>query len=192
MKKWIAILLALTMLAGLLAACGQEETPAPQNNATEGNHAAEAPQVNGETFDVGNYTVLVPEGWKAFPVQDFWSDDANAVDADQINIVKGGETDLDVLTKPLVQIAHYAPDFTLLSAKDYYENAEDVAPITAGGITWEGFSAEDLMGSPVVILTATAPDGHQYQASVFYQTDAGAFQLTDNDFLAILSSVTAK
>lgn len=194
MKKWIAIVLTLTLLTGLLAACGQEEAPAPQGTAapSENKQPAEAPQVKGETFDVGNYTVLAPEGWKAFPVQDIWSDDVNAMDPDQVNIVKGGETDLDMLSKPMIQIVHYEPDYTLMSAKDYYENAEDVAPITAGSLTWEGFSSTDIMGNPMVILTAKAPDGHQYQASLFYQTDAGSYQLTDADLLAILASVAAK
>lgn len=192
MKKWIAILLTLTLLTGLLAACGQEEAPAPQGTAAPTENDQPAPQVKGETFDVGNYTVLVPEGWKAFPVKDFWSDDENAVDVDQVNIVKGGETDLDVLSKPMIQIVHYEPDYILLSARDYYENTEDVAPISVGALTWEGFSAEDLYGAPMVILTAKAPDGHQYQASLFYQTDAGSYQLTDAGLLAILASVAAK
>lgn len=182
MKKLIALLLVLVMTLSF-AACGSDEgTP------DAGNDGAPA-AITGETYNAGKVSALVPTGWKAFPVMDIWSDDANATDPDQVNIVKGGETDFDILTKPYIQIVHYEPESMMVPSKDLYDGAQDVAPITAGSLTWEGFSAKDFMDNSLIILWTTNAAGHQFQLNIFNETDAGKFELTDVDVLAILESV---
>ena len=58
MKKALLLLLALALCASVLAGCGGGKTPATPE------------EVKGETYDAGEFTVLVPDGWKEFPVSD--------------------------------------------------------------------------------------------------------------------------
>ena len=182
MKKWIALFMLLPLML-CLAACGGEE-PAKEP-------ADDTPtQIVGETYDAGNVSAFIPTGWKAFPVSDIWSEDANAMDPDQMNIVKGGETDFDILSKPYIQIIHYEPESMLTPTKEIYENVVDLEPVVSGALTWEGFSCDDFLGNPLTILWTTNADGHQFQLNVFCKTAEGEFSLTDADVLSILSSIT--
>lgn len=184
MKKLIALLLALTMLL-CFAACGNK-------GGKEGASTDSPAEITGETVDAGNFTALVPSGWKSFPVVDMWSDDG-ANDPDQLNIVKGGETDFDLLTKPYIQIVHYGPESEMMApAKDFYSNAADVESFTTGSLTWQGFSAEGMLGTAMTILWTGESAGHQYQVTVFGETDAGKIALSDADLQAILASLTGK
>ena len=45
------------------------------------------PQFSAIAFNVGNFTVLVPEGWMEIPVEDMWSE-TGAIDPDMIQIIK--------------------------------------------------------------------------------------------------------
>lgn len=184
MKKLIALLIALSMVV-CFAACGGNEN----NDGPNAGNKEPAAEITGETYDAGNVSVLVPDGWKAFPVFDMWSDEENATDPDQVNVVKGGETDFDLLTKPYIQIVHYEPGGMVTPSKEYYENAADVESITAGDLTWEGFSGEGLLGDTLIVMWTTNADGHQFQLNIFNKTDAAEFALTDADVLAILGSI---
>lgn len=73
-------------------------------------------------------------------------------------------------------------------SKDLYDGATDVAPITGGGLTWEGFSAKDLLGNEMIIMWTNGADDHQYRLNIFNKTDEGEFAMTDTDVMAILSS----
>lgn len=185
MKKLITLLLALSMLFCLIA-CGDNggENSEKTNNTLE--------QITGETYDAGNVSVLVPDGWKAFAVADIWSEEENATDPDQINIVKGGESEFDLLSKPYIQVIHYEPESMMVPSKDFYENAADLDPITSGSLTWEGFSGEGLLGDTLIVMWTTNADGHQFQLNVYNKTDNGEFAMTDADVLAILESITNK
>lgn len=188
MKKLIALLLALSMVV-CFAACGGNENNEQKNDGPNAGNKEPAAEITGETYDAGNVSVLVPDGWKAFPVFDMWSDEENATDPDQVNVVKGGETDFDLLTKPYIQIVHYEPGGMITPSKEYYENAADVESITAGDLTWEGFSGEGLLGDTLIVMWTTNADGHQFQLNIFNKTDAAEFALTDADVLAILGSI---
>lgn len=175
MKKLFALMLAILMLMSL-AACGGEE----------GGKKAEPTEYNA-----GNVKVMVPGGWKAFQVKDIFGDDPNGADPDKINVVKGGKSETDLFTCPYIQISHNDPSVTMVPpTKDFYDNAEDLDPITAGGMTWTGFQAESL-GSKIAILWATDANGHQFQFSCFIEATSGSFKVTDGDFLEILGSVQA-
>lgn len=183
MKKLIALLLTLAMVL-CLAACGGGE------KISDGGSAGKTPdKITGETYDAGNVSALVPDGWKAFPVTDMWSDDANATDPDQLNIVKGGETEFDMLSKPYIQIVHYEPGSMMVPSKDYYDSAADVEPITTGDLTWEGFSAVGMLESSFIIMWTTNADGHQFQINIYDKTSEGTITLNDADVQAILESI---
>ena len=193
MKKLIALLLALSMALCFVACDDKEDNKNEDGKTNEGSAKDNTPaEIKGETADAGNFTVLVPEGWKSFTVIDMWSDDG-ANDPDQLNVVKGGETDFDLLTKPYIQIVHYGPETEMMvPSKDFYDSAADVEPITTGSMRWEGFSALGMLESSMIILWTGEAEGHQYQVTVFDKTDAGEIKLTDADLQAILGSLTGK
>lgn len=189
MKKLIALLLALAMTL-CFAACGGEEKN-DKDASPNASPTGKAPEtVKGETYDAGNVSALTPEGWLAVPTADMWSDEEGATDPDQFTLVKGGESEFDTLTKPSIQVVHYEPESMMVPSKDLYEGAVEVAPITAGDLTWEGFSAKDFLDNPMTILWTTNADGHQFQLNLFTETAQGKYALTDADVLAILASVT--
>lgn len=174
MKKLIALLLTLSILV-CFSACGGEETN-PDN-------------ISGETYNAGNVSVLVPDGWKAFSVTDMWSEEENATNPDQVNIVKGGKTDLDLLSKPYIQVIHYEPGSMITPSKEFYQSANDVESITTGSLTWEGFSATGLLDSSMIIMWTTNADGHQFQINVYDKTNDGTITMKDADVQAILASI---
>ncbi|MBQ4347077.1 MAG: hypothetical protein IJC39_01350, partial [Firmicutes bacterium] len=195
MKKFFALALAGIMCAAMLKACGGDDSPTTteRQESTRPTSSAddipeiELPELSGEYFDAGNVRAIVPEGWKAFPQSDLFSDEEGVMDPDVITICKGGETDLDVLTKPGVRIDYYGPDTQMGGGlKDWYDNTEDLAPIKSGPYTWEGFTTTDY---DLMAILVTEDGAHQYQATVYLETDDGTISLEDEDVLAILASV---
>ena len=86
----------------------------------------------------------IPLGWAAFPQKDVLSDEPGAIDADVINICKGGQSEDDLLSKPFVRIDYYGPGEEMSGGlKDWYSQTEDLAPLQCGPYTWEGFTTTD-------------------------------------------------
>ena len=194
MKRILAILLALCALLSL-AACGGN-TASGGGTAASGSSAAPAQSsapakpedVTGETYETGSFQALVPTGWKAFGVPDIWADEDDVMDPDALRIIKGGESDMDVFSRPYIQLNFYGPDTTLWNPDmSFYDDGEELEPITVGGLTWVGFKAKSL-GSTIVMLW-TEDEEIQYQASIFYEATNGSISLEDVDVLAILGSV---
>lgn len=180
MKKWIALMLAAMLLLTLAACGGTTETPAAAESAETA--------VAGETYDAGQVSALVPGGWKAFPQHDVFSDDPNAMLPDVINICKGGESDMDLFSKPYIRFDFGGANKTLYMAdKDFYDDVKDLDPITTGSHTWNGFSCDNY-GSKLTVLFCEE-GAIQYQASIFTETSGGKISLEDADVLAILASV---
>ncbi len=194
MKRILAILLALCAILSL-AACGGNTASggsAPAGGTQTASAAPAAPakpeDVTGETYDTGTFQALVPTGWKAFAVPDVFADEDDAMDPDNLRIIKGGETDMDVFSKPYIQLSFYGEDTSLWTpSKDFYDEGEDLEPITVGGMEWKGFKAKSL-GDAIIILW-TEGETIQYQASIFPEASKGTISLEDADVLAILASV---
>lgn len=183
MKKVLVLMLALVLCLSVFAGCGGNNAPAANDG---GNDAPAAP--TGETFDAGNVSAFVPTGWKAFPVNDIWSDEENAKDPDCIQIIKGGESEFDMFTKPYLQIDFYGADTELMTPDStWYDDVVELEAFTAGSLTWNGFTATSF-DLPVAIFWAVDGD-NEYQVSVWYETEEGKIGLTDADFLAILEGV---
>lgn len=181
MKKILVLMLVFVMSLTLFVGCGEDSKKENDNNGDNG-------KINGETYDAGNVSAFVPEGWKAFPVPDVFADEPNTMDPNALRICKGGKTDADIFTKPYVQINYYGEDTTLaIPSKDFYDNAVDLAPVTYGDLTWNGFTA-DSMGTPIAILWAENGD-IQYQLSFFLGTSEETISLEDADVKAIIESV---
>ena len=75
-------------------------------------------------------------------------------------------------------------------SSDWYDEAKDIEPITAGDKTWEGFTGTSFE-APLAILWTGEAGGDQFQVTVWLETDEATIALDDADFLAILEGVTA-
>lgn len=181
MKKILALMLVIIMSMTLFAGCGGSDDKGKNNNGDDGT-------IKGETYNAGNVSAFVPEGWKAFPVPDVFADEPNAMNPNALRICKGGETDLDIFSKPYVQINYYGDDTSLMTpSKDLYENGIDLAPTKYGELTWNGFTA-DSAGYPIAILWAE--NGNiQYQMSFYLGASGGTISLEDADVKTIIESI---
>jgi len=163
------------------AASAGSETASPAGRSDQSGSG------EGELYDAGNVTVLVPAGWKAFPQSDVFAEEEGAMNPDVIRVCKGGETDWDLFTKPSIQINYWGPSVTgLPTDKDWYEDAKDLEPITTGDHHWTGFQGAS-MGSKLIVLFEDLGN-IQYQATIWYETDDGSISLEDADVQAILAS----
>lgn len=114
MKKLIAIFTVTLCMAFALCACGSkpQENPsgpdAPQGSGTE---------VSAGLKDVGDFSVLVPEGWFGAEATDVFSED-QTIRTDMYYLVKGGKSAADVLLKPCVTVTLYKD----MSVEDQYES----------------------------------------------------------------------
>lgn len=141
-----------------------------------------------EVYDAGNVTVLVPGGWKAFPETDVFAEEEGAMDPDVVNVSKGGQTEVDLFSKPYVRINYYGPSIEMMKVEaSWYENVKDLEPFTAGDHRWFGFTCESL-GTPLAILWCEE-GSIQYQASIFLGDGEEAISPEDEDVRAILASV---
>ena len=175
MKKIFVLMLVMIMSLTLFVGCG-------------GDGDKDDGTTKGETYNAGNVSAFVPEGWKAFPVPDVFAEDTTAMNPNALRICKGGETDMDIFRKPYVQIDYYGEDRTLATpSKDFYDNGVDITPITYGELTWNGFTAESS-GTSIAILWAEKGD-IQYQLSFFLGASEGTISLDDADVKAIIESV---
>jgi predicted small lipoprotein YifL len=196
MKKIIAMLLALSMMTAFTA-CGddKEKDSTDTQNSTAENADADsgdgAEADSGELFDAGNVNVMVPAGWKAFPVSDIFSEEENATDPDGIQVAKGAESEWDLLSKPYLDIDFYDADTSglLTPDKEWYDNAADISPLTTGDLTWEGFSAVSFE-MPMTIIWTTDSEGNQYQVTIWTEMTDGNISLDDADVQAILASLS--
>ena len=145
--------------------------------------------VSGNTFDVGNFSVLVPDGWKEFVSEDKFDEYDGDHDPNTVTIVKGGEDEYDLFTCPAVTITYY-PDGSGVTDKNelkkLYDDVEDIDTIKGGSLTWEGFTAKS-MESPIVMLWTTG--GEEYWASVFLQGEEDSISMDDEEVLGILDSL---
>ena len=164
----------------------QDTTSSPDADPTDpvGDDTGE---VTGEVVDTGEFSMLVPDGWKSFPVKDVFSDDG-AINPFTLKVFKGAETEWDMMSTPGVDVTYYDEDKTMMTpSSSIYDNPKDLDPFTTGDWTWEGFSAESFGRALTVIWTE---DGdHQFAVTLWTVTDNGTITLEDADVIAILASI---
>lgn len=190
MRKLLVLLMAFAMVTAMLAGCEGNvkpgETAKPDSSQTNTADAID-PKVPGEIYDTGEFRALVPEGWKAFPITDVFSDE-NAADATCFNIIKGGTSDLDLFSKPYVRLDYYGPDTMMMKpSSEYYENVQEIAPLQLGSHIWNGFVGEDAYGKSAILWLEEGDI--QYQAIIWLEVDNTVISLDDEDVQAILASV---
>jgi len=206
MKKTFVIGLVLLLSISMLAGCGDggggnssggsggtggssanttQPSPTPASTGSAG--------VKGETHSAENISALVPEGWKAFPFYSGGDESPNT-----FSIHKGALTTMDQWYTPGVQIQIF-PDgsgFGSNIQKDMYEDVMDLAPLTLGDYTWEGFSglSKDNSGEytrPFALLWTDAGND-KIQVTVWLEMEEITITLLDADVQAILASIKPK
>ncbi len=189
MKRLFALLLVLIMILTLVACGGGTD---PGTEAPEGGSSDEGgtpDQISGKTYDTGNFTAQIPDGWMENPVTDMWSDDPEALDPNGLQIIKDGSSAFDILTKAYVDIDYYGPETDMMTpSSEWYQEAADLAPITAGSTTWKGFTAVSG-GNKMTVLYAGEAGAAQYQVVLWCNGDA-TIEASDAEVLAILKSLT--
>lgn len=208
MKKFTAIALVLLMAASLSACSGGNnggsESKSDKGSAVESTTAAETtaeateaestvPQsTSNTTYNVGEFTVFVPEGWEAIPVPDHLDETKTATN--DIMLAKGAKFDESTMkwntdeagtfyvtylgSEDFAKIpdekADYAKDFTI----------DEMEDIKIGDLTWHGFSVNPI-GAPVYTLWAESGEGG-YHISL---STAYGLSLEDEDVKAIIGSL---
>lgn len=180
MKKMLAMILAMSMCIATVSGCGGSE-----------KEPASVDEVKGEVYDAGSVSALVPDGWTAFPVTDMWAEEEDTMDPTRIQICKDADSEFDLFSKPYVDIIYYDENSIMMEpSSEWYEDVEDLEPMTLGGKTWNGFTSTGLIGDyKMAVLWAGEADGDQYQVNVFLEASDGSINIDDVDVQAILDSI---
>lgn len=203
MMRIIAILLASLMCLGVFAACGSSEN---EDNSSKAGDANANDSGNGDsqstdseeeketaytTFDAGEVTVDVPDGWLAFQNIDIHADDPGTLSKRSVTVCKGATSEMDMFTKPYVKIDYQGENIYLAPPmRDFYDKVVDLEPIELGGHNWEGFSC-DSMGYPIVMLYVDEGDD-QFLVTISCGLDDDAISLDDEEVIRIIESFTVK
>lgn len=165
----------------------------PDNGGdTQNGGEADVPSVSGESYDTGSFSVLVPEGWKAFPTLDIWAEDPNTINPDGVQLGKNAENEADLLFNPTINVSYYGVDYDLMTPdSSWYDNATDLDSFTLGDFTWSGFEADDLLGGKVILLWTDSVNDIEYQANISYDPANHSISASDPDVQAILASLKA-
>lgn len=176
-KRLFCLLFTLVLVFGMCS-CG---------NKKDGS-SGDATKSGGETFDGGNISILVPDGWMAFHGTDVFKDYDEGYNPNVINIGKGVEKELDLFSKPYIQIEFYPSDKTMSKPyKELYTDVKDLDPITYGKYTFNAFTAKSS-DIPIAQLW-TEGDQDQLMLSIWTENGGEKISLDDDDVKSILSSI---
>ncbi|MBQ9387307.1 MAG: hypothetical protein IJU01_01445 [Lachnospiraceae bacterium] len=193
MKKRLALLMALCLvITGCLTASGDSaETGEPESQEQEAT--------NGETVDVGDFTVFVPTGWMKLPMTDaFGEQDAEGnypIRTDYYGMIKGGEAEFDAFTKPTVYVTYYAEEGAEEQAEYLDIFYEEVTPIdvTVNGQKVTAFTCKDSTGWTHQDVYIPVTDSSCFQVDIPVDMDGTpGVSFEDADVMAIMESLTVK
>ena len=195
MKKALLIILVL-ILALCLASCGGKRVAGSdidesiaggddivKNVSGAGNdNAGSAAAPSGDEYNSGTISVIVPEGWMAFPYYGMGSGD---IDPDVISVNKGAKSEFDIQITPGLQITRNYHGSA--ANRDLYEETTDVGPLKLGNYTWQGFSGESY-GYSFVILWTDGDDS--FQVTVWTDMGGETISFDDGDVQGIIACIS--
>ena len=190
MKKILTVLMAVLLLLACTACGGSgggtsqggaaaassggdgstsngDSSAVSSNNGGKTTPAPVTINVKGETKDVGDFTVLVPEGWMG-----------NALTTkNQYHIYKGAKQESDMWSSPCVQITYLQgnTDDGMRSIGMMYEDVKELDPITIGNY------------KPVTYLYSV--EAGPFGVAVYTEVNGKTISLEDADFQAIMASL---
>lgn len=174
LRRILAVTMMIAVTAGFTA-CG---------GGGGNGGGADVSKVKGETYDTGVFSVLVPEGWQARDVLI-----GDEVDSKQLRLIKGTESEADMLLGPYMTITSYK-DGTVSSAMDqvqyYGGDKEQLDPVEAGDYTWDAAQAGS---DPYINIFMSASEPYKYEIMMLPKSGDKEVTLKDADVLAILGSL---
>lgn len=189
MMRSIPLLLFITVCVTLLIGC--------EDNSTSDNAEATNQEITGEIYDTGKFRVLIPDGWTAFPIADVFADAPGTVNTSCVNIIKDGESDRDVHSKPYIRLTLYdSPEMLPSSGKEFLTGVEDVGPMQLGDHIWSGYAGEDhfggynekVLGKLASLLSQEGEVCFDATIRLSYSSRKQKITLEDRDVQAILAS----
>ena len=199
MKKTLAIILVLLLSISMLAGCGNSNSGG-NSGTTESTLPAEtsAPEsttaggVTGEIYSTGEFSVLIPDGWKAFPT--YTNGDVNKPVTGRLSVFKGIEEIIGMRGGgPGFNVTHYEKGKTvILVSKDKFDDAVDLQPIALDNYTWEGLTGTYSTMGPCVYAWTTPQetDVDKFEVYIWLTGQGGEISFDDADVQAILASIT--
>ncbi|MBR6443922.1 MAG: hypothetical protein IKS63_00650 [Firmicutes bacterium] len=157
---------------------------------------------SGETYDAGNISCTVPDGWKALSSEELFNtttdssgeETASEEDADpnSIYLYKGIEKTEDILNANGITIL-YLEDYTfggIDEMKAFYENVKKQKPLKLENYEWNWYTGEQMDGTyKYAILETVVDDDDSIQINVVLKNGDKTISMDDKDVKAILESV---
>ncbi|MCL2727553.1 MAG: hypothetical protein FWD56_04130 [Bacteroidales bacterium] len=171
MKKTLALVFMVGML--MLIGCG-------------GSGGSGSGKIKGETYSTELMSVLVPNGWKAFP---YYKSGGTDPLPNTVGIHKGAKTMFEQMSTPGIVINYYEEaKYVMKPNKDWYEDVVEMKPFALGNYEWEGFTGVSY-GNPVAIIWTT--NGvEMFQLNIFLKMYDKEIAYEDADVQAIIASVS--
>ncbi len=159
---------------------------------------------SGETYDAGNVSCAVPDGWKVFTSEELFnsstddSDEDSASDEDSedpnsIFLFKDVEKTTDIQNSNGITIL-YIPDESATSLdymKPFYKKVKDHDPLKLDNYEWKYFTGEqtnDTATCKYAIMFATDGDATM-QVNVVLKNGDKTISLDDKDVKEIIGSI---
>lgn len=176
MKKLLVLILTFIVMVSPLVSC------------VGGDKASDSAGIKGKTFDGGNISVFVPDNWKAFHGADIFDDYKDlGYDPNTIRIIKDGKDEMDIFTRPYMQISYYDSDIIMLEPSEgWYTDTKELESFKLDNYTWHGFTGKS---DDYTILALWTNDTDQIEILAWIDQEKGSINLDDEDFQAILSSI---
>ncbi len=199
LKKFTALFIVCTLLFSL-SACGggnssennvsggSGSSTANTDNGGESSSAGEGTDVSGKTYEVGEFSLLLPDGWLEIPFINVSSEDKEIL-TDSISVYKNAPDENSIFSYPGITVTINSAESPPTDAKSMYDDAEDIEPITIGDLQWTGFES-DNSGYPIIQMYAEDGD-YIFTVIVATERAQGSISLSDSDVVAVISSITA-
>ena len=145
-------------------------------------------------FFTGEFSVEVPAGWKAFQVEDVFSDTPGTYKTDRINIIRGGTQESDIHSKIYIMVECYGPDKAMVEPDPKgLQDACEITPFQTGEHWWYGFTGTDMQGRVRLGTSAvlwSQGGKQQYIVAFPLEFNNQTLSLDDPALLAILESLS--
>ncbi len=142
----------------------------------------------GKTYNVGEFSVLVPNGWLENPFYVVGSTSQTPM-TNVVSIYKGAPDQNSVYSYPGITITIKKSQSTPIQPnKSSYPEPSDIDPVTIGDVSWVGFKS-DNKGYPFTEIVAEY-GGYAFQIMIATDRAKGKISIKDADVTAIISSIT--
>ena len=153
-----------------------------------------AESIKPTPFFTGEFSVEVPAGWKAFQIEDVFSDTPSTYRTDRVNIIRGGTQGSDVHSMIYIMVEYYGPDNPMAEPDPgQFQDACEIPPFQTGEHWWQGFTGTDMQGSVRLGTSAvlwSQGGAQQYIVAFPLEFNNQTLSLDDPALLAILESLS--